>query len=92
MLGPTGARALMAAGYTPGSRAAELLLRWLKRARKPQRCFARRVGVTAGALNQWLQGLTTPTLEHAADVEIATGGAVPAAAWAQKPRARRPRG
>lgn len=80
---------LTATAITPGSRAAELLLRWLRRAKKSQRCFARRVGVTAGALSQWLHGRTAPTLEHAADVEIATGGAVPAAAWTQKPRARR---
>lgn len=74
----------MASGYKPGSRAAELLLAWLKRTRTSQRCFARRVGVTCGAVNQWIQGQTTPTLAHAADVELATGGAVLAAAWTQK--------
>jgi DNA-binding transcriptional regulator YdaS (Cro superfamily) len=66
------------------SRGAVLLIRWLKRTKTTQRCFARRVDVTAGALNQWLMGHTTPTLEHAVEVEIATSGSVPAAEWAQK--------
>lgn len=74
----------------PGSRGAQLLLRHLKRTRTSQRCFARRVGVTVGALNQWIHGVTTPTMEHAADVEIASGGAVPAGEWAWEPEPEKP--
>lgn len=77
--------------YPPGSRGAELLLRWLKRTKTSQRCLARRLRMTAGTVNQWLQGQTVPTLEHAVDVEMATGGTVPAGAWTMRPRTRKPR-
>lgn len=72
--------------YPPGSRGAELLLRWLARTRTSQRCLARRLDVTAGTVNQWLQGQTIPTLEHAAAVEKTTSRAVRASSWAAPPR------
>ena len=62
----------------------EQLARWLKRTKTSQRCLARRLHVTPGAVNQWIRGRTVPSLENAAEIEMVTGGKVLAAAWVRR--------
>jgi len=51
----------------------------IKAAGLTQTAIARRLGVTTGAVSQWLSGTSRPSLTRAAQIERLTG--IPASEW-----------
>jgi DNA-binding transcriptional regulator YdaS (Cro superfamily) len=60
-----------------------LLLAFLDKREESQTDFAKRAGVSAQALNDWVKGRRGPDITSAVAIKNATDGAVPVESWAR---------
>jgi transcriptional regulator with XRE-family HTH domain len=68
--------------------APERLSAYLKRTKTTQADFARLVEMTGPMLSMVLSGRRTPGRDASLNIELATGGKVPARLWAKSPANR----
>ena len=74
----------MASAKTPRAR----LATWVK-AQGTQEQAGKSLGITQGHVSAVLKGRKVPSLQVAVNIERATGGAIRASEWVQRPRRRR---